>query len=478
MTDTKLYIDGAWLPGAGTGEPVIDPATEQEIGRVGHASEAELDAAADSAWHAFKTWRRSVADTRAALLDKVAEIVTTRREEFARLMTAEQGKPISEALGEWDRVADTFAWTANAARGLGDTAYPDRGTGVVQTGAPTPLGPVLALTAWNFPAILPARKLAPAIAAGCSVILKASEETPASAAVLVEAVAEAGAEVGAPPGLVNLVFGIPATVSEHLIARDDIRKISFTGSVPVGKLLAGLAAPGLKRLTLELGGHAPAIVRQDADLERTLDMLAGFKFRNAGQVCIAPSRFFVHESLHDRFVEGFAARARATRIGAGTDPDTTMGPMTNARRVEAMRGFRDDALAKGAREVAGDLLIPNQGYFVSPSVLVDVPDDARVMTEEPFCPIVPIQPYADDDAVIEKSNALEFGLAAYLFTTSDAAAGHIASALEAGSVAVNAVTPAMPDTPFGGMKASGLGYEGGAEGIDGFLHKKLVSRSA
>lgn len=478
MTDTNLFIDGAWCPGAGPGEPVIDPATEQEIGRVGHASTAELDAAADSAWQTYIAWRGSAPDTRAALLEKVAEIVTARREDLARLMTAEQGKPIAEALGEWDRVADTFLWTAGAARGLGPTAYPDRGTGVVQAGVPTPLGPVLALTAWNFPAILPARKLAPAIAAGCSVILKASEETPASAAALVAAVTEAGAAVGAPAGLVNLVFGVPADVSEHLIARDDIRKVSFTGSVPVGKLLAGLAAPGLKRLTLELGGHAPAIVREDADLERALDMLAGFKFRNAGQVCIAPSRFFVHESLHDRFVDGFAERARAVRIGAGTDPDTTMGPMTNARRVEALRDFRDDALAKGAREVAGNLAIPNQGYFVSPSILADVPDDARVMAEEPFCPVVPIQPYTDDDAVIEKSNALEFGLAAYLFTASEEAAERISSALDAGSVAVNAVTPAMPDTPFGGMKASGLGYEGGAEGIDGFLHKKLVSRSS
>jgi succinate-semialdehyde dehydrogenase/glutarate-semialdehyde dehydrogenase len=478
MTDTLLFIDGAWCPGGGAGEPVIDPATEREIGRVAHASVAELDAAADAAARAFRVWRESRPDTRAALLAKVAETVAARREDLARIMTAEQGKPIAEALGEWDRVVDTFAWTADAARRLAPVAYPDRGTGVVQEGMPTPLGPVLALTAWNFPAILPARKLAPAIAAGCSVVLKASEETPASAAALIAAIAEAGESVGAPRGLVNLVFGVPAEVSEHLIARDDIRKISFTGSVPVGKRLAALAAPRLQRLTLELGGHAPAIVREDADLETALDLLAGFKFRNAGQVCIAPSRFFVHASLRDRFVDGFAARARAVRIGVGTDPDTTMGPMTNARRVSAMRAFRDDALAKGAREAAGGLPLPNRGHFVSPSVLAEVPDDARVLREEPFCPIVPIQAYDREDEMIEKANALEYGLAAYLFTASETAARRIASALEAGSVAVNAVTPAMPDTPFGGMKASGLGYEGGVEGIDGFLHKKLVSRSA
>ncbi|MEM8646091.1 MAG: NAD-dependent succinate-semialdehyde dehydrogenase [Pseudomonadota bacterium] len=470
--DTTLFINGAWREGQdGKSENVINPANGQVLGTVAHASQSDLADAIASAQAGFQGWRKTPGEDRAAVLRKAAALIAERTDEIAGLMTLEQGKPLAEAKGEMERVVETFTYNADAVAQISGQNYDPPGGAFRQSVRPEPLGVTVGLTAWNFPAILPARKLGPALAAGCSMILKASEETPRTAAELVLALHDAGL----PAGVVNLVFGVPSEVSSTLMAADPVRKVSFTGSVPVGKLLAGLAAPGLKRLTLELGGHAPAIVCEDADIAAASAALTGFKFRNAGQVCIAPSRFYVHERHYDAFVEAFVAAANSQTIGDGTDPATTFGPMANERRVEAMEQLTEDARAKGAKVLTGGKRHGNQGYFWEPTVLTDVPDEARVMNEEPFGPIAPIARFSDLDDVIPKANGLPFGLAAYAFAGSDDTVSYLADHLEAGGVAINAVTPMRADTPFGGMKDSGIGYEGGMEAIESYMHKKLVS---
>lgn len=470
--NTRLYIDGAWREGSeGKSEDVYNPANGAVLGTVAHASQADLAAAVASAQAGFRIWRKTAAPERAGLLRKTAQLLADRSSTIAAIMTQEQGKPLAEAKGEMDRVVETFTYNAEAIALIGQQNYDPPGGGFAQSVRPEPLGVAVGLTAWNFPAILPARKLGPALAAGCSMILKASEETPCTAAELVQALHDAGL----PRGVVNLVFGDPAQISSYLIAADPVRKVSFTGSVPVGKLLAGLAAPGLKRCTLELGGHAPAIVCEDADIMAACTALTGFKFRNAGQVCIAPSRFYVHERHYDTFVNAFVAAANSQKIGDGMDPSTTFGPMANARRIEAMEQLTEDAKARGAKVLTGGKRHGNQGHFWEPTVLTDVPDDAKVMTEEPFGPIAPISKFSSLDEVIPKANGLPFGLAAYAFAGSSDTVDYLADQLEAGGVAINAVTPMRPDTPFGGMKDSGIGYEGGMEAIDSYMHKKLVS---
>ena len=471
--DLALYIDGTWTQGSsGAGEEVINPADETVLGRLPHAAASDLAAALAAAEKGLALWRRSTPETRREVLLKTGEILRSRRDALAPTMTLEQGKTLLESKLEWDRVIDTLDWCAEAALRIEDQAYPERGGNLQQASRHEPVGICLALTAWNFPAILPVRKLAPALAAGCSVILKAAEETPASALALVRALEEAGL----PGGVVNLVFGEPDQVSRHLLAAPQIRKLSFTGSVPVGKHLAALAAPGLKRCTLELGGHAPAIVFADADVEAAAEALAAFKYRNAGQVCIAPSRFFVELPAYPRFLEAFLAFAEGLVLGDGQDPATTMGPMANPRRIAAMEAFMADAKANGAEVLAGGAAPQGNGYFWQPTVLSQVGPTARIMQEEPFGPIAPVTPFDDAEAVLATANALPYGLAAYVFTGSSERADAMIAGLESGSVAVNTVTPAQPDTPFGGVKDSGYGYEGGMEGITAFLNKKLVSR--
>lgn len=470
--DLRFLIDGEWTAGgSGDGEPVIDPATEEVLGTLPHAGVAELDRAAEAAARGLAVWRESTAEERARVLREAARLIGERKDGLARAMTLEQGKTLTESGLEWDRVIDTLNWTADAAIAVSDTDYPARSASLAQSSRATPVGVVLALTAWNFPAILPVRKIAPALAAGCSVILKAAEETPASAIGLIQALQDAGL----PDGVVNLVFGNPDFVSRHLLARREVRKLSFTGSVPVGKHLAGLAAQRLVRGTYELGGHAPAIVTKDADIEGAAQALAAFKFRNAGQVCISPARFFIEKPALEPFLESFLDFAQNIRVGPGLDPNTTMGPMANARRIEAMDRFCADARDRGATVLTGGERDGNKGYFWQPTVLTGLPGDAAAMREETFGPVAPIQAFEDLDAVIAESNALEYGLAAYVFTGSKDTEARLIRALESGSVAVNTVTPAMPDTPFGGVKESGYGYEGGMEGIEAFLTRKLVS---
>ena len=475
--DTRLLIAGAWRDGAnGRSGEVVNPANREVIGRFACAEGRDLDDALAAAQAGFAAWRATAPARRAEVLAAAAELLAQRSEDIARIITLEQGKPLFESRLELARAVDTFRWYAEQAGALGKRDYPERPGGVRQHSAPEPVGVVAAFTAWNFPAILPARKLAPALAAGCSVILKAAEETPATAARMAEALADAGL----PDGVLNLVYGDPAMISEALLARPEVRKLSFTGSVPVGILLAKQAAANLTRCTLELGGHAPVIVFADADVESAAKDTAAFKYRNAGQVCVAPSRFFIERPVYRDFVDAFADIARNLRLGDGLDEATGMGPMANVRRIEAMERLVADAGANGAETRCGGARYGDAdgGYFWQPTVLAEVPDSASVMLEEPFGPVAPITAFDHADEVIARANSLPYGLASYLFTGDETTAQRVIGGLETGTIGVNTLLPAQPDTPLGGVKHSGYGYEGGREGMDGFLHLKLVTQAA
>ncbi len=455
------FIDGEWRTTNEIGQDVLNPANESVLAFLPHASEKDLEDALESSQKGFKIWRDTPVQKRASILHKTADLIEERTNQISRIITLEQGKPLREAKGEILRTIETFRWNAE----LGIENLENRS--VLRPNGLAALG----LTPWNFPAFLPARKLAPALAAGCSMILKASEETPGTAVSLIRALYDAGV----PDGVVNLVFGVPAKISEKLFASTIVRKISFTGSVPVGKQLAGLASSGLKRCTFELGGHSPAIVCEDANLENALSTLTAFKFRNSGQVCIAPSRFFVHRSHYNSFVDGFVDASHSQCLGNGLEEETTMGPMSNYRRIESMGNLVQDAVKCGAKLVTGGKRWGNVGFFWEPTVLVDVPDQSKIMQEEPFGPVAPIIPFDSLDEVIEKSNSLQYGLAAYVFTQSDNTRELLVNSLESGGIAFNSAAPVPSDLPYGGLKDSGYGYEGGIEGVEAFLHKKLVS---
>ncbi len=470
-----LCIAGRWRQGrTARSQPVLNPADESMLAELPLADPEDLDEAIAAAHAAFAGWRRTSHFERAAILRRAAALMAERRARLAEVMTLEQGKPLLEAGLEIDRSAETFAWYAEEATRVTETVYPPRPpppVGFRQRRVPEPVGVVAALTAWNFPAILPARKLAPALAAGCTVILKAAEETPASAVAMVRILEEAGL----PPGVLNLVFGEPDEVSTRLLDSPAVRKLSFTGSVPVGKLLAGKAAKHLVRCTFELGGHAPVIVLPDADPAHVAAQTAAFKFRNAGQVCITASRFFVHESIHDEVLARFVDQAKSLKVGDGREAGVQMGPMANLRRIEAMAELVEDAVGKGAKLLAGGERIGNRGYFFPPTVLAEVPDGARIMREEPFGPVAPFARFAAVEEAVARANALEYGLAAYVFGRDQGAAERVGEALEAGVVGVNVFTPMLADTPAGGVKSSGYGYEGGRAGLEAYLQHKLIS---
>lgn len=471
--DTLLHIDGAWRPAvSGRTIPVINPATEERIGTVAHADRSDLDAALEAAARGFGVWRKTSAYERSAIMRKAAGLLRERSGEIARLMTLEQGKPLAEARAETMAAADTIEWFAEEARRAYGRIVPSRLVGVSQLVTREPVGPVAAFTPWNFPINQVVRKVSAALAAGCSIIVKAPEETPASPAELIRAFIDAGA----PAGVVNLVYGVPAEISEYLIPHPVIAKISFTGSTPVGKHLAGLAGQHMKRATMELGGHAPAIVFDDADVDRAVAVLAGSKFRNAGQVCVSPTRFLVQSGVHDRFVEGFVAAAKAVKVGDGLAEGTTMGPLANERRIPAMEALIQDALQKGAKLATGGKRIGNKGYFFEPTVLTDVPTEARAMNEEPFGPLALVSRFSNADEAIAEANRLPFGLASYAFTESAATADRLADEIQAGMLTVNHNGLALPEVPFGGIKDSGHGSEGGTEAMEAYLNTKFVTR--
>jgi succinate-semialdehyde dehydrogenase/glutarate-semialdehyde dehydrogenase len=472
--DVQLLIDGAWTKAsAGRTLPVVNPATGETIGSVAHADRADLDRALEAAARGFQVWRKVAAFDRSRLMRKAANILRDRLDAIARVLTLEQGKPLVEAKGEILVAADVIDWFAEEARRTYGRVIPARAEGIYQLVIKEPVGPVAAFTPWNFPINQVVRKLSGALAAGCSIIVKAPEETPAAPAELLRAFIDAGV----PAGVVNLVYGVPAEISEYLIPHKVIRKISFTGSTAVGKHLAALAGAHMKRATMELGGHAPAIVFEDADIDVASRILAGAKFRNAGQVCVSPTRFLVQEAVYDRFVARFVDHAKAVKVGDGLENGTTMGPLANARRITAMETFIGDAVKRGAEIRTGGSRIGNKGNFFEPTVLTGVPKDARVMNEEPFGPLAVIAPFGTFDEAVAEANRLPFGLAAYAYTRSARTAQAIAASVESGMMSINHHGLALPETPFGGVKDSGYGSEGGSEAIEAYLITKFVTQA-
>jgi len=472
--DLGLFIGGEWLGASGrkTTE-VVNPATEEVIGHVPHASKADLDRALAAAQEGFKTWRAVFPDERGRILKRAADLLRERKEEIARLATTESGKVIHETRIEVMMSANIFEWYAEEGRRAYGRVLPQRAPGTRLTVVKEPVGPVAAFAPWNFPLGNPARKIGAALGAGCSCILKPAEETPASGL----AVARCLVDAGLPANVLAIVYGIPADISSYLLASPVIRKISFTGSIPVGKHLMKLAADGMKRTTMELGGHAPVIVFDDVDVDKVLDASVGAKYRNAGQVCVSPTRFYVHEKVYSRFVEGFVNRAKAVPVGDGLDERNKMGPLIHSRRLAAVEDFVKDARDSGAKVGAGGARLKSPGYFYSPTVLSDVPNKARIMNEEPFGPIAVINPFSDFDSVMQQANRLPYGLAAFAFTNSSRTVKLLGEQLEAGMVGLNTYAISVPESPFGGMKESGHGSEEGIEGLDACLVTKFISEA-
>ncbi len=466
--DLHLYINGEWRK-TSNDLPVLNPATEEEIGRLPHADKSDLDDALAAAETGFRAWSKVAPVERANILLKAAAIMRERQEEIATAITAEHGKPLPQARLEVIRGCEFFEWDAGEATRTYGRVIPSA-PGVKYIVHHQPIGIVAAFSPWNFPMSQPCRKVAGAIAAGCSIILKAAEETPAGALHIARALHDAGL----PPGVLNLVFGTPAEISDYLIRQNQVRLVAFTGSTAVGRHLTTLAAQHMTPVLMELGGHAPVIVCEDTDVEAAAISGAVRKMRNAGQVCTSPTRFFVHESIFDEYTETFVSRAARTVVGNGVDPGVEMGPLANDRRVEALAGLVEDAVAQGAELRTGGRRLEGNGYFFEPTVLANVPEDARVMQEEPFGPLAIINPITSLDDGIEKANSVPFGLAAYGFTNRADYVDRMVDGIEAGNVSINTLEASLPETPFGGVKSSGYGREGGTEGLHNYMITKNV----
>ena len=472
--DVQLLIDGVWR-GASNGATlsVVNPASGDVNGTVAHATQSDLDQALEAAKKGFRVWRKVSAYDRSKVMRKGAQLLRDRCDTIATYLTLEQGKPLPEAKMEVMAAADVIEWFAEEGRRTYGRIVPARAEGIYQLVIKEPVGPVAAFTPWNFPINQVVRKLCGALATGCSIIVKAPEETPASPAELLRCFVDAGV----PQGVINLVYGIPAEISEYLIPHPVIRKISFTGSTAIGKQLSALAGLHMKRVTMELGGHAPAIVFDDADVDVASKLLAGAKYRNAGQVCVSPTRFLVQEGVYNKFVENFVAHSKALKVGDGLESGTQMGPLANPRRIGAMEGFIADAVQHGGKVQAGGKRIGNKGNFFEPTVLTDVPLDAKVQNDEPFGPLAIISPFKTFDDVVTEANRLPFGLASYAYTRSAKTANLIAAEVEAGMMSINHHGLALPEIPFGGIKDSGYGSEGGSEALEGYLNTKVVSQA-
>jgi len=468
----ELLIGGTWTVGtSGKTESVINPATEEVLGELPHASPADLDRALEASLEGFKVWRAKTALERQAVMEAAARLMDERKEAMAENLTREMGKPLAEARMELDFTISVLRWYSEEGKRAYGRLVPPRVPGMRQMVVQEPVGPVAAFVAWNFPGVNVMRKVAGSLGAGCSIIIKASEETPATCI----AIARCFQEAGLPDGVLNVVFGVPDEVSRHILGSRIPRKLSFTGSVPVGKHLQKLAAETLKRCTMELGGHSPVIVFDDADIDKAVAMSVGGKYRNAGQVCVSPTRFYVQEKVFDRFADAFAEQAAALKVGNGLDHGVQMGPLIAERRLDIMDRFVGDAKAHGAEVMTGGERIGNQGYFFAPTVLKNVPEEAMIMNEEPFGPVAPINAFKDYDEVLARANKLEFGLASYAFTKDGLRSANLANDINAGLLAVNSMVVSTPETPFGGVNQSGYGSEGGIEGLEAFLRTKFVS---
>ncbi len=472
--NTLLYIDGQWCPAAaGRTLPVVNPANHQEIGTVAYAERADLDRALEAAEKGFKAWRKVAAFERCKVMRKAADILRERADKIAACMTFEQGKPLAEAKQETLAGADVIDWMAEEGKRAYGRVIPARAEGVYQLVVKEPVGPVAAFTPWNFPINQAVRKLSAALATGCSVILKAPEETPASPAELVRAFADAGV----PAGVINLVYGSPAEISGYLIPHPAIRKITFTGSTPVGKQLAALAGQHMKRVTMELGGHAPVIVFDDADIDMAAKTMTFMKARNAGQVCVSPTRFLVQEGVYKKFVEKFVEGMKAVKVGDGFDKDTKMATLANPRRQAAMVEHVEDAKKRGGKVRTGGYPIGEKGNFFEPTVVTELGTDAMAMNTEPFGPLAIINPFKTFDDAVTEANRLPYGLAAYAWTKSTKTATAIAAQVETGMMTINHLGLALPEVPFGGVKDSGYGSEGGSEALEAYLVSKFVTQA-
>lgn len=467
--DLQLFIAGEWRGGEGReARPVFNPATADTIAELPVATAADLDEALAAAERGWPLWRAKSFDERAALMHKAAGLIRERADHIATLLTLEQGKPFAEARGEVLSAAGLFDYFAEEGKRIEGRVL-QRPAGQRAMVLKQPVGPVAAFSPWNFPVNLMVKKIAPALAAGCVVIAKAPEETPGCTSAIMRCIADAGI----PGDAVQLVYGNPDMISRHLLGSPVIRKVSFTGSTAVGKHLMKLAADNVQRITMELGGHAPVLIFDDCDLDATLDRVVAQKFRNAGQVCVSPTRFYVQEGIYDAFVKGFAERTAKVRVGSGLDADTQMGPLANERRIPALEAMIADATAKGARVVAGGGR-GEGGYFFQPTALADVPLDADAMNHEPFGPMALMRPFATEEVALEQANRLPYGLAAFAFTENGRRINRIADGIESGMVGINSFVISSHDMPFGGIKQSGFGSESGPEGLDGYLVTKAV----
>jgi succinate-semialdehyde dehydrogenase/glutarate-semialdehyde dehydrogenase len=469
--DLALYVAGEWITKSGSSQEVVNPATGEVIGVLPHADRTITDRALDAAATSFRSWSRSLPSDRAAILRRAANIIRRDLEHSAELMTLEQGKPLAESRSEYNTCAMLLEWGADAAMQEAGRILPDRDGPRRLAVRKEPIGPVVALSPWNFPASIATRKVATALAVGCTVVAKPAEETPASFLPVARALDEAGL----PAGVLNVVYGDPAAVTEQLIDSDVTRKVSFTGSTRVGKLVAARAGAHAKPAVLELGGHAPVLVFNDADLEKTIALSVTTKVRNAGQVCIAPTRFFVQDSAFDAFSEGIVHGMENVVVGDGLEAGSIMGPLINERRIEAVDRLVEDALRHGAKLLTGGCRSNKPGYFYAPTVLADVPPEAQIMTEEPFGPIAILNRFKEFDEAIASANGNEYALGAYAFTKSDETAERVASEINAGMVGLNTYSVVFMDSPIGGRKMSGYGSEGGPEGLEAYRMNKFVS---
>lgn len=464
----QLLIDGQWRAGRhALRHTVVNPADGQVLGQLALADARDIDEALQAAQRGFAQWSQVPAHERCARLEAGVRRIRARQEQIAHWLTLEQGKPLAEARAECAMAAELIEWYAQEARRVYGRIVPSRLPHSRMTVLKQPVGPVAAFSPWNFPLVLSARKLAGALAAGCSIVLKAAEETPASVAAMVACLAE-----DLPAGALQLLYGVPAELSAQLIASEVIRKVSFTGSVPVGRQLAQLSATHLKRITLELGGHAPVIVCADSDLERTAQMMVTHKFRNAGQACLAPTRFYVQQSAYGDFLDAFAAAAQKLQLGAGLAAGTQMGPVASARRQKAVADLVQRSVMAGAQCIKGKA--PEQGFFSPVSILTGLQPDSPVLCEEPFGPVAAVMPFAHIDEALAMANASRYGLAGYLFTDSARVIQQVSDQLQVGSLAINGMGVSVPEAPFGGLKDSGYGSESGIEGMDAFLETKFT----
>jgi succinate-semialdehyde dehydrogenase/glutarate-semialdehyde dehydrogenase len=468
-----LYIDGTFIEEGRKTEPVVNPATGEVLAQLPHATREDLDRALQAAQSAFEKWKKTSPLERSAILRKVGQLARERAESIGRNITLDQGKPLAEAVGEVMVCAEHAEWHAEECRRIYGRVIPPRRSDVRQFVLREPVGVCAAFTPWNFPFNQAIRKMVAALGAGCTLVLKGPETAPSA----VVALARLFHDAGLPAGCLNLVWGVPSEISEYLIKSPIVRKVSFTGSIPVGKQLAALTGAHMKRGTWELGGHSPAIVFDDADVDQAATMLAKLKTRNAGQVCVSPSRFFVQRGIYDRFAAKFVETIGSTKLGSGLEKSTQMGPLAHARRIQAMEAFMEDVHAHGGEVVlGGSRLKDSAGFFFPPTVVTGLPDHAKLMTEEPFGPIAPLIPFTEPEDAIRRANSLPYGLSSYVFTESLKTATYAANAIESGMVNINHFGSALAETPFGGVKESGIGSEGGTETFDGYLVTKFVTQ--